>query len=54
LDHAAPVMGYGSKVGIDATRKWRTEGFDRDWPEAIVMDEKTKKYIDSIWDKLGI
>jgi 4-hydroxy-3-polyprenylbenzoate decarboxylase len=54
LDHAAPGLGYGSKVGIDATRKWRSEGFDRDWPEAIVMDEKTKKYIDSIWDKLGI
>ena len=54
LDHAAPVMAYGSKMGIDATRKWRSEGFDRDWPEAIVMDEKTKNYIDSIWEKLGI
>ena len=54
LDHAAPVMGYGSKTGIDATRKWRSEGFDRDWPAAIVMDEKTKSYIDSIWEKLGI
>jgi 4-hydroxy-3-polyprenylbenzoate decarboxylase len=54
LDHAAPVMGYGSKMGVDATRKWRSEGFDRDWPEAIVMDEKTKSYIDSIWEKLGI
>ena len=21
LDHAAPVLGYGSKFGIDATRK---------------------------------
>ena len=54
LDHAAPVMGYGSKIGIDATRKWKGEGFDREWPEPIVMDEKTKRYIDSIWEKLGI
>jgi 4-hydroxy-3-polyprenylbenzoate decarboxylase len=54
LDHAAPVMGFGSKMGIDATRKWRSEGFEREWPGAIVMDENTKKYIDSIWEKLGI
>jgi 4-hydroxy-3-polyprenylbenzoate decarboxylase len=54
LDHAAPVMGFGSKMGIDATRKWRSEGFEREWPGAIVMDEKTKKYIDLIWEKLGI
>lgn len=54
LDHAAPVLGYGSKLGIDATRKWRSEGFEREWPDAIVMDEKTKGYIDSIWEKLGL
>lgn len=54
LDHAAPVMGFGSKMGIDATKKWRSEGFERDWPDAIVMDDKTKQYVDSIWEKLGI
>jgi 4-hydroxy-3-polyprenylbenzoate decarboxylase len=54
LDHAAPIMGYGSKIGIDATRKWRGEGFEREWPDAIVMDDATKKYIDSIWEKLGL
>jgi 4-hydroxy-3-polyprenylbenzoate decarboxylase len=54
LDHAAPLLGFGSKIGIDATRKWRSEGFEREWPDAIVMDEKTKKYIDSIWGKLGL
>jgi 4-hydroxy-3-polyprenylbenzoate decarboxylase len=54
LDHAAPVLGYGSKLGLDATRKWRSEGFEREWPDAIVMDEKTKNYIDAIWAKLGI
>jgi 4-hydroxy-3-polyprenylbenzoate decarboxylase len=54
LDHAAPVMGFGSKMGIDATRKWRSEGFEREWPDAIVMDEKTKRHIDSIWEKLDL
>jgi len=54
LDHAAPLLGYGSKIGIDATRKWRSEGYEREWPGAIVMDEKTKAYIDSIWEKLGL
>ncbi|TAK08238.1 menaquinone biosynthesis decarboxylase [bacterium] len=54
LDHAAPLMGYGSKMGIDATVKWKSEGFEREWPAPIVMDEKTKKYIDSIWEKLGL
>lgn len=54
LDHAAPRLGFGSKVGIDATRKWHGEGFEREWPDAITMDEKTKRYIDTIWHKLGI
>jgi 4-hydroxy-3-polyprenylbenzoate decarboxylase len=54
LDHAAAIMGHGSKMGIDATRKWRSEGFDREWPEPIVMDRKTKDYIDSIWEQLGL
>jgi 4-hydroxy-3-polyprenylbenzoate decarboxylase len=54
LDHAAPVLGYGSKLGLDATRKWRSEGFEREWPDAIVMDEQTQKHIDAIWEKLGL
>ena len=54
LDHAAPALGLGSKMGIDATRKWRSEGYEREWPGAIVMDEKIRRYIDSIWEKLGI
>ncbi|HEY1265837.1 MAG TPA: menaquinone biosynthesis decarboxylase [Candidatus Binatia bacterium] len=54
LDHAAPALGYGSKMGIDATAKRADEGFARGWPDPIVMDEKTKRYIDSIWNKLGL
>jgi 4-hydroxy-3-polyprenylbenzoate decarboxylase len=54
LDHAAPALGFGSKMGIDATRKWRSEGYEREWPDPIVMDDNTKQYIDSIWQKLGL
>jgi 4-hydroxy-3-polyprenylbenzoate decarboxylase len=54
LDHAAPALGFGSKMGIDATRKWRSEGYEREWPDLIVMDDNTKQYIDSIWQKLGL
>ena len=54
LDHSSRLPNYGSKMGIDATRKWKEEGFTRPWPDLIKMDEKTKKRVDTIWDHLGI
>ena len=54
LDHSSRLPNYGSKMGIDATRKWKEEGFTRPWPDLIEMDEKTKKRVDAIWDQLGI
>lgn len=54
LDHAARAFTYGSKMGIDATTKWREEGFERAWPERIVMDDTTRARIDAIWPELGI
>jgi 4-hydroxy-3-polyprenylbenzoate decarboxylase len=36
-------------MGIDATRKWPTEGFARPWPEEIVMGQKTKTLVDTKW-----
>jgi 4-hydroxy-3-polyprenylbenzoate decarboxylase len=41
-------------MGIDATRKWESEGFRRPWPDEIVMDAATKKRIDSMWNSLGL
>jgi 4-hydroxy-3-polyprenylbenzoate decarboxylase len=41
-------------MGIDATRKWKEEGYTREWPKDIVMDEATKKKIDAIWPRLKI
>jgi 4-hydroxy-3-polyprenylbenzoate decarboxylase len=54
LDHASRLPNYGSKMGIDATRKWKAEGFDRPWPAMLEMDKTTKAKVDSIWAKLGI
>ena len=54
LDHAARLPNFGSKMGIDATRKWPTEGFMRPWPDEILMDEKTKGAVDKKWKELGI
>ncbi len=54
LDHASRAFTYGSKMGIDATRKLPEEGFTRDWPAVIEMDEATKRRVDTMWDDLGI
>ncbi len=54
LDHAARRQDFGSKMGIDATRKWASEGFDRPWPEEIRMNQATEQRIDALWPKLGL
>jgi 4-hydroxy-3-polyprenylbenzoate decarboxylase len=53
LDHASRLPDYGSKMGIDATRKWPSEGFTRPWPDEIVMDAKTKALVDGKWKALA-
>jgi 4-hydroxy-3-polyprenylbenzoate decarboxylase len=54
LDHAARLQDFGSKMGIDATRKWAAEGFTRPWPDEILMDELTKRRVDTLWKTLGL
>ena len=54
LDHAARMQDYGSKMGLDATRKWPSEGFTRPWPDEILMDETTKKRVAGLWKSLGL
>jgi 4-hydroxy-3-polyprenylbenzoate decarboxylase len=53
LDHAARLPDYGSKMGIDATRKWSSEGFSRPWPDEIRMDAKTRALVDGKWKALA-
>ena len=54
LDHASRLPNYGSKMGIDATRKWKAEGFNRPWPAMLEMDAATKARVDAIWQELGL
>ena len=54
LDHASRLPNYGSKMGIDATRKWAAEGFTRPWPPMLSMDAEVKAKVDALWKKLGI
>jgi 4-hydroxy-3-polyprenylbenzoate decarboxylase len=54
LDHASRAMGYGSKMGIDATRKMPEEGFTRPWPDPLEMSPDVKAKIDAIWESLEI
>jgi 4-hydroxy-3-polyprenylbenzoate decarboxylase len=54
LDHASRLANYGSKMGIDATRKWRAEGFERPWPAMLEMDKETKAKVDAVWARLGL
>ena len=54
LDHASRLVNYGSKMGIDATRKWPGEGFTRPWPGVIEMTADVKKRVDDLWKKAGL
>ena len=54
LDHASRLVNYGSKMGIDATKKWPGEGFTRPWPDVIRMTPEVKKRVDELWKKAGL
>ena len=54
LDHSSRLPDYGSKMGIDATRKWPTEGFTRPWPGLIEMSAGVKKKVDELWKRAGL
>jgi 4-hydroxy-3-polyprenylbenzoate decarboxylase len=54
LDHSSRLPNYGSKMGVDATRKWKEEGFNRPWPDVIRMSDDVKKRVDQLWKKAGL
>ena len=54
LDHSSRAFTFGSKMGIDATRKWPEEGFTRQWPDRIEMDQATRAAVNEKWARLGI
>jgi 4-hydroxy-3-polyprenylbenzoate decarboxylase len=54
LDHSSRAFTYGSKLGLDATRKWPEEGFTRNWPKRIEMSADVRARIDNLWPSLGL
>ncbi len=54
LDHASRLPNFGSKMGIDATRKWPQEGFTRPWPEVLRMTPDVQRRVDELWKRAGL
>jgi 4-hydroxy-3-polyprenylbenzoate decarboxylase len=54
LDHASRLPNFGSKMGIDATRKWPAEGFTRPWPPMLKMSAEVTAKVDKMWKSLRI
>ena len=53
LDDASDLPAYGSKMGIDATRKWASEGFKRNWPTKIATTAAAGAEGDEMWQKIA-
>ena len=54
LNPASPVPSYGSKMGIDCTRKDRKEGLKRTWPPTMKMEQEVEKKVDRLLSRLGL
>jgi len=54
LDHSSRLPNYGSKMGIDATAKWQSEGFARRWPAVIEMSVDVKQRVNDLWKRAGL
>ncbi|HQA07459.1 MAG TPA: menaquinone biosynthesis decarboxylase [Syntrophomonadaceae bacterium] len=54
LDHSAPMALVGSKMGIDATRKWVSEGHPREWPKDIRMSPEIVELVNRKWSEYGL
>jgi 4-hydroxy-3-polyprenylbenzoate decarboxylase len=53
LDPASPLPNLGSKMGIDATTKWRDEGYTREAQELAIVDDETRSLVNSRWKEYG-
>ncbi|MDR1219395.1 MAG: menaquinone biosynthesis decarboxylase [Treponema sp.] len=54
LDHSSPLPRYGTRLGVDATRKGQEEGHSRPWPPDIAMDADVDALIDRRWNEYGL
>jgi 4-hydroxy-3-polyprenylbenzoate decarboxylase len=54
LDPASPLVNLGSKIGIDATTKWKEEGYNREVQQLAQVDDETKAFVNSRWQEYGL
>ncbi len=54
LDHGSYTVAYGTKIGIDATRKSAAEGYARTWPPDMIMDPQTRELVEKRWREYGL
>lgn len=54
IDAARDLVMIGQKIGVDATRKFRSEGLSRDWPDDIVMTEEIRQAVSERWKEYGL
>jgi 4-hydroxy-3-polyprenylbenzoate decarboxylase len=54
LDHGSYTPALGVKIGVDATRKSAAEGYTREWPPDMIMDEKTRATVSQRWKEYGL
>ena len=54
LDHSSPMAQWGSKLGIDATKTWPSEGHAREWPDEITMSDEIKARVTARWKEFGL
>ncbi|HLH39269.1 MAG TPA: menaquinone biosynthesis decarboxylase [Bryobacteraceae bacterium] len=54
LDHSSRLPNFGSKMGVDATKKWPGEGFTRPWPGVIRMSDEVRRRVDELWKRAGL
>ena len=53
LEDASDLPALGSKMGIDATRKWASEGFKRTWPTRIVTTPEAGRKAEEVWQRIA-
>jgi 4-hydroxy-3-polyprenylbenzoate decarboxylase len=54
LDHGSYNVAYGTKIGIDATRKNASEGYAREWPPDMVMSDDVRRRVAKRWREYGL
>jgi hypothetical protein len=42
------------KIGVDATRKDASEGYQREWPPDMIMDDQTRTLVSERWKSYGL